>query len=262
MGKVDYERVGAAAVLTITRPERRNAVDDETASLLRDGFQRFEEDDDARVLVLTGEGPEAFCAGADLKAFAERAASFSGEDPEAEVTAWLDERPDGPLGFTRLEASKPTVAAISGWALAGGLELALWCDLRIATQTARLGFTERRFGVPLIDGGTQRLPLIVGRGRALEMILTGRVVEAEEALRWGLVNEVVPEGRHLERALEIAEGLAGFPQPTMLSDRRAAIEGEGLAREAELGRDSVITGVAGAARFAAGEGRGAKGAGV
>ena len=168
------------------------------------------------------------------------------------------------MGFTRLTASKPTVAAISGWCLAGGLELALWCDLRIATETARLGFTERRFGVPLIDGGTQRLPLVVGMGRALELILTGRVLDAAEARDWGLVNEVVAEEAHLERALEIAEGLAAFPQPTMLSDRRAAIEGAGLpcadalALEAELGRASVETGLRGAARFAAGEGRGAR----
>jgi enoyl-CoA hydratase len=268
MAKVSYERVGAAAVLTITRPERRNAVDDETAALLLEGFHAFEADDEARALVLTGEGPEAFCAGADLKAFAERAAAWTGDDPQAAIDAWLDERPDGPLGFSRLRASKPTVAAISGWCLAGGLELALWCDLRVATTRAKLGFTERRFGVPLIDGGTQRLPRIVGMGRALELILTGRVVEASEALDWGLVNEVVDSGAHLERALEIAEGLAGFPQPTMLSDRRAALEGiglefeQGLALEAELGRASVTTGVMGAGRFAAGEGRGAAGAGV
>jgi enoyl-CoA hydratase len=268
MPKVRYERSGAAAVLTIDRPERRNAVDDETASLLLGGFDRFEADDEARVLVLTGEGPEAFCAGADLKALAERGAAFTGDDPEAEVAGWLDARPDGPMGFTRLTPSKPTIAAISGWCLAGGLELALWCDLRIATESARLGYPERRWGVPLIDGGTQRLPRIVGMGRALELILTGRIVEAREALSWGLVNEVVAEGGHLERALGIAEGLAGFPQTTMLSDRRAAIEGaglslaEGLALEAALGRNSVITGVLGAARFAAGEGRGGAGSGV
>jgi enoyl-CoA hydratase len=221
------------------------------------------------VLVLTGEGPEAFCAGADLKEIAARAENFGGaEDPEAAVDAWLEDRPDGPLGFTRLRASKPTIAAISGWCLAGGLELALWCDLRIATEDARLGFTERRFGVPLIDGGTQRLPRIVGLGRALELILTGRVIEAAEAREWGLVNEVVAPGRHLERALELAEGLAGFPQPTMLSDRRAALDGigmpfeAGLALEAALGAASVLTGVSGAARFAAGEGRGAEGAGA
>jgi enoyl-CoA hydratase len=263
MPKVRYERTGAAAVLTIDRRERRNAVDVETAALLLDGLREFEADDDARVLVLTGDGPEAFCAGADLKAMAE-----AGPELTSGVLDAVAARPEGPMGFTRLTPSKPTVAAISGWCLAGGLELALWCDLRIATETARLGFTERRFGVPLIDGGTQRLPLVVGMGRALELILTGRVVDAEEALRWGLVNQVVPAGSHLERALEIAEGLAAFPQTTMLSDRRAAIEGsglplaEGLALEAELGRASIETGLRGAARFAAGEGRGAAGAGV
>jgi enoyl-CoA hydratase len=263
MPKVRYERTGAAALLVIDRPERRNAVDPETASLLLEGFRRFESDDEARALVLTGGGPEAFCAGADLKAIAE-----AGPDAPADVVDAVTARTEGPMGFTRLLSSKPTIAAISGWCLAGGLELALWCDLRIATQTARLGFTERRFGVPLIDGGTQRLPLIVGMGRALEMILTGRVVAAEEALAWGLVNEVVEPGRHTDRALEIAEGLARFPQTTMLSDRRAAIEGaglslpDGLELEAEIGRGSIETGIRGATRFAAGEGRGAQGAGV
>ena len=124
---------------------------------------------------------------------------------------WLDAVPDGPMGFTRITSAKPTIAAISGWCLAGGLELALWCDLRIATPTARLGYPERRWGVPLIDGGTQRLPLVVGMGRALELILTGRIIEADEALEWGLVNEVVGEGAHLDRALEIAEGLGVVP---------------------------------------------------
>ena len=268
MPNTSYERIGSAAVLTISRPERRNAVDDDTAAELLEAFHRFEGDDEARALILTGEGPEAFCAGADLKAFAERAQKFAGAEPAEAVSAWLDHRPDGPLGFTRLTPSKPTIAAISGWCLAGGLELALWCDLRVATADAKLGFTERRFGVPLIDGGTQRLPRIVGVGRALDMILTGRVVEAEEALSWGLLTEVVEPGAHRDRALEIAEGLARFPQETMLSDRRAALEGigmtfaEGLAREAELGRDSVIVGASGAARFAAGEGRGASGTGV
>ncbi|MGH2950420.1 MAG: enoyl-CoA hydratase-related protein, partial [Solirubrobacterales bacterium] len=224
MSKVSYEQSGPAAVLTITRRERRNAVDDETAELLRDGLERFEADPEARALVLTGDGPEAFCAGADLKAIAERGAQLEGGDPAAAVDSWLDAKPDGPLGFTRLEATKPTIAAISGWCLAGGLELALWCDLRVASTDARLGLTERRFGVPLIDGGTQRLPRVVGMGRALELILTGRVVEADEALAWGLVTEVVPAGRALERALEVAAGLAAFPQETMLSDRRAALE--------------------------------------
>jgi enoyl-CoA hydratase len=263
MSKVSYQRRGPAAQLTIERPERRNAVDLETAEQLTDGFRRFEAEADARVLIVSGAGEDAFCAGADLKAMA--AAARSVDSGSIDATAG---RPEGPMGFTRLSASKPTIAAISGWCLAGGLEIALWCDLRIGTETAKLGFTERRFGVPLIDGGTQRLPRIVGLGRALELILTGRLVEAAEARDWGLLNEVVPPGQHLERAHEIAEGLARFPQETMLSDRRAAIEGiglpfaEGLALEVELGRDSVQVGMRGAQRFAGGEGRGAEGAGV
>ena len=262
MPKVRYERSGAAAVLTIARPERRNAVDGETAGLLLDGYRRFEQDDDARVLVLTGEGPEAFCAGADLKAIAEAAAN-----PELADRATV-ERPEGPMGFTRLTPTKPAIAAISGWCLAGGLELALWCDLRIATETARLGYPERRWGVPLIDGGTQRLPRIVGLGRGLDLILTGRIMDAAEALDWGLVNEVVPADGHLERALELAEGIAAFPQPTMLSDRRAAHEGFGLpiadalALESELGAESIATGLEGATRFAGGAGRHGEGAGA
>src|SRR5688500_11498627 len=201
MAKVSYERIGAAALLTITRPERRNAVDDETASLLLDGYRDFEADDEARALVLTGEGPEAFCAGADLKAMTERAAAWEGEDPSAAVDEWLGAKPDGPMGFTRITPSKPVIAAISGYCLAGGLELALWCDLRIAADGARLGYPERRWGVPLIDGGTQRLPRVVGIGRALDLILTGRIIEAGEAHAWGLVNEVVDDGSHVERAL-------------------------------------------------------------
>jgi enoyl-CoA hydratase len=261
--KARYERRGAAAILTIDRPERRNAVDAETADELLEGFRSFERDDDARVLVLTGAGPEAFCAGADLKAIAEvGVGDLAGRIESA------SERREGPMGFTRLATSKPTIAAISGWCLAGGLELALWCDLRIATESARLGYPERRWGVPLIDGGTQRLPRIVGQGRALELILTGRIIEAAEAREWGLVNEVVEPGAHLDRALELAEGLAGFPQETMLSDRRAALEGLGmplesaLALEAEIGRASIEAGIRGAARFAAGEGRGGEGAGA
>jgi enoyl-CoA hydratase len=261
--KVRYERSGAAAVLTIDRPERRNAVDAETAHGLLDGFRGFEADADARVLVLTGAGPEAFCAGADLKAIAE-----VGPETTPEAIEAVSQRPEGPMGFTRLAASKPTIAAISGWCLAGGLELALWCDLRIATETARLGYPERRWGVPLIDGGTQRLPRIVGQGRALDLILTGRVIEAAEAFEWGLLTEVVPAERHLDRALELAQGLAGFPQDTMLSDRRAALEGLGLPLdralelEAELGSRSIEVGIRGAARFAGGEGRHGEGAGA
>jgi enoyl-CoA hydratase len=253
-GTATYRREGAAAVLTIDRPERRNAVDGPTAEALRDGFRAFEADDGARVLILTGAGDVAFCAGADLKAI--------------ETLAPRLDAPEGPLGFTRLTPSKPTIAAISGWCLAGGLELALWCDLRIATEDAQLGFPERRWGVPLVDGGTQRLPRIVGLGRALDMILTGRIVAAQEGHAMGLVTEVVGPGRHLERALEYAEALARFPQETMLADRRAAIEGldlpweEALSLEARSGTATLGVAAAGAARFAGGEGRGGAGAGV
>ena len=252
--EVRYERVGAAAVLTIDRPARRNAVDGPTAERLLEGVEAFEADDGARVLVLTGAGGVSFCAGADLKAI--------------ETYAGRLELPDGPMGFTRRTPTKPTIAAIGGWCLAGGLELALWCDLRVAAEGSTLGFPERRWGVPLIDGGTQRLPRIVGMGRALDLILTGRLVGTEEALAMGLLTEVVPAGEHLSRALEMAEGLAGFPQETMLADRRAALEGfgrplaDGLALEAQAGPAVFADAVTGAARFAGGEGRGGAGAGV
>lgn len=262
MPEVTYERRGAAGVLTIDRPERRNAVDPATADQLLDGYREFEGDDDARVMILTGAGDQAFCAGADLKSVA------AAMNDQGIAEQWLKPRPEGPLGFTRITSPKPTIAAISGWALAGGLELALWCDLRIGTETAKLGFPERRWGVPLIDGGTQRLPRVVGMGRALDLILSGRIVDAEEALAIGLLTELVARGKHLERALELAEGLASFPQETMLADRRSAIEGfgkpleEGLAIEAEIGGAVRGVGVEGAARFAAGEGRGGEGAGI
>jgi enoyl-CoA hydratase len=251
---VHYERRGAASLVTIDRQHRRNAVDGATAQALHECYLRFEDDEEARVMVLTGAGGVSFCAGADLKA------------TETFVERLMSE--EGPMGFTRLTPSKPTIAAISGFALAGGLELALWCDLRIATEDSKLGYPERRWGVPLIDGGTQRLPRIVGLGRALELILTGRIIGAEEALSIGLLSEVVPAGAHLDRALEIADGLARFPQRTMLADRRAAIEGFGmpleraLALEAKAGPEVFEDGARGALRFAAGEGRGGAGAGV
>jgi enoyl-CoA hydratase len=245
--EVRYERRGAAAVLTIDRPDRRNAIDAASAAALRQGLEAFEADEGARALVLTGSG-EAFCAGADLKAI-----DLDVDDPA------------GPMGFTRLTPSKPAIAAIDGWCLAGGLELALWCDLRVATPRSVFGCFERRWGVPLVDGGTQRLPRVVGMGRALELILTGRPVEAEEAERIGLVNELVEPGGHLERALELAERIASFPQETMLSDRRAALEGagmslaEGLELERRVGREVLEVAARGAARFAGGEGRGGSG---
>jgi enoyl-CoA hydratase len=243
---VTYERRGSAALVTIDRPERRNAIDGPTAGALLGAFETFCADDGARVLVLTGSGEEAFCSGADLKA-------IDTLDPAA---------PGGPLGFTRLASPKPTIAAVSGWCLAGGFELALWCDLRIATHDATFGCAERRWGVPLLDGGTQRLARIAGQGRALDLVLTGRMVPAAEAHAMGIVTELVAPGAHVERALELAEALAAFPQETMLSDRRALLEGlglpldQGLELEARLGAEVMPAGLRGAARFAAGEGRG------
>ena len=234
---IDYERRGPAALVTIDRPQRHNAIDGETAAELLAALQRFEAEDDAAVLVLTGAGGAAFCAGADLKA-------LETLDPDAV---------GGPLGFTRLACSKPTIAAISGHCLAGGLELALWCDLRVATPASTFGCAERRWGVPLIDGGTQRLPRVVGVGRALDLILTGRTISAAEALSFGLLTEVAEA--YLERALELAGAIAAFPQDTVRSDRRAVLEGfglplaDGVALEAALGRERILTAREGAARF-------------
>jgi enoyl-CoA hydratase len=255
MEPVRYERRGAAAVVTIDRPERRNAVDGPTAEALLAALERFEADDEARVMVLTGAGGISFCAGADLKAI----------DTYANR---LDD-PNGPMGFTRRTPTKPAIAAVDGFALAGGLELALWCDLRIATAQSQFGCPERRWGVPLIDGGTQRLPRIVGLGRALDLILSGRIIDAQEALSMGLVTEVVPDGPDaaLARALEWAESLAAFPQATMLADRAAAIDGlglplaDGLQLEAQAGPETYAA-ETGAARFAGGEGRSGAGAGI
>jgi enoyl-CoA hydratase len=251
---VHYERRGASAVVTIDRQERRNAVDGPTAEELNAAYRKFEADDDARAMILTGAGGVSFCAGADLK-------NIESFGPRMGLE-------DGPLGFTRLTPSKPTIAAISGWCLAGGLELALWCDLRIAAEGSTLGFPERRWGVPLVDGGTQRLPRVVGLGRALDIILSGRMVPVEEAHAMGLVNEITPAGAHLDRALEYGEALASFPQDTMLADREAAIRGigmpfaDGLKLEAENGAKTLETAWKGAARFAGGEGRGGAGAGA
>jgi enoyl-CoA hydratase len=243
--EVRYDDRGAVAVVTIDRQHRRNAIDGRTAQALSDALDRFEADAAARVLVLTGAG-EAFCAGADLTAIASLAPRAAG--------------PDGPLGFTRRTATKPTIAAIDGWAVAGGLELALWCDLRVASSRARFGCLERRWGVPLIDGGTWRLPGIIGMGRALDLILTGRVVEPQEALAIGLVTAVVDDP--LSHALSLGERLAEFPQETMLSDRRSVYDGWGLSRDEALavemryGLAVVEVGRQGAERFAAGAGRG------
>src|SRR3954465_6078890 len=242
--EVRYDERGVVAVVTIDRQHRRNAIDGRTAQALSDALDRFEAAETARVMVLTGAG-EAFCAGADLTAIASLAPRANG--------------PDGPLGFTRRTASKPTIAAIDGWAVAGGLELALWCDLRIASPRGRFGCLERRWGVPLIDGGTWRLPRIVGMGRALDLILTGRVVEADEALTIGLVMAVVDDP--LTHAVSLGEQLAAFPQETMLSDRRSLYDGWGLPRDEALalemryGLAVVEGGRAGAGRVAGGGAR-------
>ncbi len=239
-----YERRGAAAVLTIDRPQARNAVDGATAEALRDRYRAFVADDGARVLVVTGAGGQAFCAGADLKAM---------DNPMA--------APEGPMGFTRLVSPKPTIAAIEGWCVAGGLEIACWCDVRIAGEGAHFGVLNRRWGVPLVDGGTQRLPRIVGLGRALDLILSGRTVDHAEALAMGLVSRVVPHGQALDAALALAGQIAGYPQECALSDRRAVYDGigmtfeEGLGMEAALGRAVARAAQQGAARFASGEGR-------
>jgi enoyl-CoA hydratase len=243
--EVRYDVQGATAVVTIDRQHRRNAIDGKTADALAAALDRFEADESLRVMVLTGAG-EAFCAGADLTAIDTLAPRADG--------------PDGPLGFTRRLAAKPTIGAIGGWAVAGGLELALWCDLRIASARARFGCLERRWGVPLIDGGTWRLPRVVGLGRALDLILTGRVIDAAEAERIGLVTTVTADP--LAAALELAGGLAAYPQETMLSDRASVYGGWGLPREEalrlemQLGLAVVAVGREGAQRFAAGEGRG------
>src|SRR3954453_19752251 len=200
--EVRYDVRGPVAVVTIDRQHRRNAIDGRTAEALVGALERFEAADELAVMVLTGAG-EAFCAGADLTAIETLSPRAAG--------------PDGPLGFTRRTPSKPTVAAVDGWAVAGGLELALWCDLRIASPRSTFGCFERRWGVPLIDGGTWRLPRVVGLGRALDLILTGRAVEADEALAMGLVTSVADDP--VARAVELGELIASHPQPTMLSDR-------------------------------------------
>lgn len=243
---VRVERRGAAQIVTIHRPEVRNAVDPETAAALKAAFLAGEADDDVAVHILTGADGH-FCAGADLKAVSE------GQRYER----------TGPMGPSWLSLAKPSIAAIEGHAVAGGLELAIMCDLRVAARSAVFGVYCRRWGVPLIDGGTVRLPRLIGQSRAMDMILTGRPVDADEALSFGLANRVVADGTSLTAALEIADQLAGFPQICMRNDRASAIEQWGmpieqaLGLEAELGRESLRAGAAaGAGRFAGGKGRG------
>lgn len=247
---VRIERDEPVWTVVLERPERKNAVDRETAEKLADAFREFEAADEADVGVLWGaEG--TFCAGADLKAIAE------GEPNRVEPDG------DGPMGPTRMLLDKPVVAAISGDAVAGGLELALWSDLRVVEEDAQFGVFCRRWGVPLIDGGTVRLPRLIGMSNALDLILTGRAVEADEAKQMGLANRVVPAGEARERAEELARRLAAFPQTCLRNDRRSTYDQfdrdleEALAREFELGRESLeADALEGAREFAEGAGRG------
>ena len=246
---VHVTQAGPITTITLDRPARRNAVDRPTAEALAGAFRSFEADDEARVAVLTGAGG-TFCAGADLKAIA------SGESANR-----VELEGDGPMGPTRMVVDKPVVAAIEGHAVAGGLELALFCDLRVAASDAVLGVFCRRWGVPLIDGGTIRLPRIVGLGRALDLILTGRAVAADEALAMGLVDRVVDPGGALEAARALAVEIARHPQACMRADRRSAYAQfdrsleDALREETRGGLEVLAEGVVGAARFAAGEGR-------
>jgi enoyl-CoA hydratase len=242
------ERHGAVTVVSINRPQSRNAVDAETASLLRDAFTAFDANEEASVAVLTGAGG-VFCSGFDLHSVAEAAPPHVADGP-------------GPMGPTRMLLGKPVIAAVEGYAVAGGLELALWCDLRVASSTAIFGVFCRRWGVPLVDGGTVRLPRIVGQGRALDMILTGRPVDAQEAKAIGLADRVVPEGRALDEAIILAKNIASFPPLCMRADRLSAIRQwdgnvvEALWAEAAGGEAPLrAEGVTGAARFSGGAGR-------
>jgi enoyl-CoA hydratase len=245
---VQVRRDGPVTTVLLCRPDRRNAVDGPTAAALADAFREFDADPDAAVAVLHGEGG-VFCAGADLKAVGTETGNRVADDG------------DGPMGPTRMRLSKPVIAAIAGHAVAGGLELALWCDLRVAERSAVLGVFCRRWGVPLIDGGTVRLPRLIGAGRAMDMILTGRAVPADEAERIGLVDRVVPDGESLPAACELAATLARFPQTCMREDRLSALEQEGLdesgamANELAHGRRSLLEVQAGLERFRSGAGR-------
>lgn len=247
---VRVERAGPVTTVILDRPEARNAVDRPTAEALAEAFRAFDADQTASVAVLCG-ADGTFCSGADLKAVG------TPRQNRLEPTG------EAPMGVSRLELGKPVIAAIEGHAVAGGLELAIWCDLRVAAEDAVLGVFCRRFGVPLIDGGTVRLPALIGASRALDLILTGRAVGASEAHAIGLVNRVVPSGGAREAAEALARELAALPQTTLRNDRRSVLHGAGrptaeaMAYEFAVGLESLAAdGVGGAARFAAGEGRG------
>src|SRR5262245_61884428 len=257
MAKVAVEKQGPITIVAIDRfREARNAVDTETAVLLRDAFLASDRDASQSVAILTGRGG-VYCAGYDLKVAA-------GRDPdEASARALRNVEGPGPMGPTRHLLSKPVIAAVEGYAVAGGLELALWCDMRVASESAKFGVFCRRWGVPLIDGGTVRLPRLIGHSHALDMILTGREVGAREAYEWGLANRLVPEGQALAEAKALAAQLARFPQTCLRSDRRSSYEqwgldvAEALVNEGRCGAPALQAEArSGAARFAAGKGRG------
>lgn len=266
---VSVTQRGSITVVTLNRPDVRNAVDADTAQLLYDAFVSFDEDPNSRVAVFHGAHGH-FCAGWDLQAGARLAQqgvstrdAFSGLNfsPADYAQAGNSSAgPQGPMGPSRLMLSKPVIAAVSGAAVAGGMELALWCDMRVMEDDAYFGVFCRRFGVPLIDGGTVRLPRLIGMGHAMDLILTGRKVESTEALAMGLCNRVVPTGAGLEAAVALAEQLAGFPQQTMLADRASAYAQwdmdlpHALHQEWERGKACIASGLEGAGRFAAGAG--------
>lgn len=263
MAKVIYERRGNIFYITINRPEVRNAVDPETGALITQAYRTFRDDQDALVSIIIGAGDEAFCAGADLKAaskWADYPASLAKDVDRARIDMHTGL---GYMGYTRgVDIFKPTIAAINGWCVAGGLELATWCDLRIAADHAKFGVLNRRFNVPLVDGLTVRLPRIIGLGRAMDMIITGRVIDAQEALQFGLVSEVVPRDKLTERATELAEQICEYPQGCIRTDKESVMRSYGHTLrdayliEAELGALTQLRGVtvqAGAAAFAEGK---------
>jgi enoyl-CoA hydratase len=221
---VHYDADGLVAIVTIDRPEVANAVDRPTAEALADAFRRFDEDDAVAVAVLTGTDGK-FCAGADLKAM---------QEPGAPRASRVEPDGDGPVGPTRMLLQKPVIAAVEGNAVAGGLELAIWCDLRVAAEDAVFGVYCRRWGIPLMDGGTIRLARLIGHSHALDMILTGRGVSGEEALRMGLANRLVPSGEALSTAISLAQDMASRPQGALRSDRLSSYEQWSLALEDAL----------------------------
>ena len=251
---------GSIRIVTMNRPQSRNAMDRETAQKLFDTFVEFDGDDSLSVAVLAG-ADGTFCSGADLHAVSSGNGNRIEDDPVDEIIGSL-----GPMGPTRLLLDKPVIAAIEGYAVAGGLELAVWCDLRVMAEDASFGVFCRRWGVPLVDGGTIRLSRLIGHSRALDMILTGREVASEEALQFGLANRVVPAGTAIEAAIELAQQLSALPQNCMRSDRRSSYDQwsldlpEAMSREIKLGIATVKSGetVAGATRFKEGAGRGGK----